>query len=147
MARFQWVIRIFTALILHVMGYKSGVLSLVELFGDIEKLITSHIKKYMKTLDCWMLCWMLNHRPFSYCCCCNCWIFSAPPSSFVGPSEPGSRGHRSVQSFNDQLILSHLGNTYYSPLDFISTYGPVSSRYWAHWLAVPVTFSQWVDDL
>ena len=87
----------------------------------------------------------------------SCW---APTSSFLGQSEPGSRGGRlSPQSFTDQLILSQSGNRYYlSPpwmLDLPTTLfqvpfsilGNLWSRYWAHWLVVPVTFNQWGDDL
>ena len=39
MGGFQLVIQSITTLILHVTHYKIGVLSLVELFGDIKKLI------------------------------------------------------------------------------------------------------------
>ena len=41
----QLVIRSIPGLILHVTHYKIGVLSLVELFGDIKKLITCLKKK------------------------------------------------------------------------------------------------------
>ena len=78
----------FTGAYSHVIPYEIGVLWLVDLFADIDKLITSHIKKYVKTVDCWMptespaaaTAWFSQRA---------CW---APISSSLGPSELRSRG-------------------------------------------------------
>ena len=112
---------------------------------------------YVKTRD--------NHQPFSFCwrvlsccCCCKC-VFCM--KTHLLHFRPVGKCYRStlrvLQITRGQIFLVF-------PLDFRSTYGPDSSpffdpynlwrHYLAHWLEeqpisalVPLTFSQWGDDL